>query len=139
MSQASLYKNIKRAPHFSSMHGCCPAIKLTTWQHITTNPKDLAIAPSQAPGIDVAASTFSSHNCKGCLASSGGFTNFRMHQAWAKRRTINLKQITTERCLKSTTAVSLIVKQHIGILLFKVVGWRRWKSVCTSVPSYNVI
>ena len=53
--------------------------------------------------------------CERILAG-GREKSFRSHIAWSKRRNVNLKELTTSRCLKSTVIVALMVKANTGIL-----------------------
>jgi hypothetical protein len=46
----------------------------------------------------------------------GGEYSIRSHLAWSKRRNVNLKELTTQRCLKGTVVVTLIVNANTGIL-----------------------
>jgi hypothetical protein len=43
-------------------------------------------------------------------------TSFRSHLVWAKRRNVNLKELMTQKCLKNTTVVALIVNTDMAIL-----------------------
>ena len=42
----------------------------------------------------------------------GHDVGFRNHLAWAKRRSTNLKHLTTNRCLKSTVLVALMIRTN---------------------------
>ncbi|CAB9498941.1 expressed unknown protein [Seminavis robusta] len=57
-----------------------------------------------------------SQNCERFVPFQGSKTSFRSHLAWAKRRNVNLKELATQRCLKSTTVVALIINTNLAIL-----------------------
>ena len=46
----------------------------------------------------------------------GSDVSFRSHLAWAKRRNVNLKELTTTRCLKSTVFVALMIRTNNMIM-----------------------
>lgn len=50
------------------------------------------------------------------VPGEGYKTSFRSHVVWAKRRNVNLKELMTQKCLKNTTVVALIVNTDMAIL-----------------------
>ena len=54
---------------------------------------------------------FGGHICERWMPG-GDDVGFRSHLAWARRRNTNLKHLTTNRCLKSTVLVALMIRTN---------------------------